>query len=75
MRLRIPVKKSSTKTQKNVAPQEEEPAQKSYRKILEQKINEGIRELQRPTLGLIISGFSAGLDVSFSVLVMAVILS
>lgn len=50
-------------------------AQKAYLKILEQEINEGIRELQRPTWGLLISGLSAGLDVSFSVLVMAVILT
>ncbi len=50
-------------------------AQKPYLKILEQEINEGIRELQRPTWGLLISGLSAGLDVSFSVLVMAVILT
>ncbi len=49
--------------------------QKSYRKILEEEINEGLHELQRPTLGLLISGFSAGLDVSFSVLIMAVVLS
>jgi len=50
-------------------------AQKPYLKILEQEINEGMKELQRPTLGLVISGLSAGLDVSFSVLLMSVVLS
>ncbi len=51
---------------------EPEPAQKTYQKILEQEVAEGLRELERPTLGLLISGFSAGLDVSFSVLLMGV---
>ncbi len=47
-------------------------AQKSYQRILEQEVAEGLRELERPTMGLLISGFSAGLDVSFSVLLMGV---
>ncbi|HTR64951.1 MAG TPA: formate/nitrite transporter family protein [Terriglobales bacterium] len=58
-----------------IKPQRNDEAQKSYRRILEQEINEGMRELGRPTLGLLISGLSAGLDVSFSALVMAVVLS
>lgn len=46
--------------------------QKSYQKILEQLINNSLGELNRQSSGLFMSGFSAGLDVSFSVLLMAV---
>ena len=49
-----------------------EPAQKSYRKILEQEITEGLKELDRGTAGLFISGISAGLDLGFSLLMMGV---
>jgi hypothetical protein len=47
-------------------PARSEGAQKSYQTILEQEITEGLRELERPSAGLFISGLSAGLDVSFS---------
>lgn len=47
-------------------------AKKSYREILEQQIKEEISQIQRPTSGLLISGLSAGLDVGFSLLLMAV---
>lgn len=53
----------------------ERPPQKSYQRILEQEINEGMREINRPHLGLLISGISAGLEVSFSVLLMGVLLT
>ena len=45
-----------------------------YEKILNKKIEEGLAELCRPTKGLFFSGFSAGLDVGFSILLMGVII-
>ena len=51
----------------------EEP-QKGYETILEQEIHAGVTELERPAGGLFLSGLSAGLDVSFSLLVIAVVL-
>ena len=47
--------------------------QKGYETILEQEIQSGVTELERPTGGLFLSGLSAGLDVSFSLLVIAVV--
>ena len=55
--------------------QKEKPSQKSYHTILEQEITEGLRELERPLAGLFISGVSAGLDVSFSLFLMAVMMT
>lgn len=49
--------------------------QKSYRQILAEEIEVGLREHQRSSHGLLISGFSAGLDVSFSLFLMAVALT
>lgn len=49
----------------------EEP-QKGYETILEQEIVSGQKELERPTGNLFLSGLSAGLDVSLSLLLMAV---
>jgi formate/nitrite transporter FocA (FNT family) len=49
----------------------EEP-QKSYETILEQEIAAGLTELERPALALLLSGLSAGLDVSLGLLLMAV---
>jgi len=49
----------------------EEP-QKSYETILEQEIAAGLTELERRTPALLLSGLSAGLDVSLSLLLMAV---
>jgi formate-nitrite transporter family protein len=59
------------------ATQREEPdtAQASYQSILEHEITEGLRELERPTSGLFISGVSAGLDVSLSLFLMVVVLA
>lgn len=48
---------------------------KSYREILEQQVKEELSQLARPSGGLMISGLSAGLDVGFSVLLMAVMLT
>lgn len=49
----------------------EEP-QKSYETILEQEIAAGLTELERPAPALLLSGLSAGLDVSLSLLLMGV---
>lgn len=46
--------------------------QKSYRQILAEEINSGMREHGRSSSGLLISGLSAGLDLSFSLFLMAV---
>ena len=50
----------------------EEP-QKGYETILEQEVQSGVTELERPAAGLFLSALSAGLDVSFSLLVIAVV--
>jgi len=49
----------------------EEP-QKSYETILEQEIAAGLTELERSSPALLLSGLSAGLDVSLGLLLMAV---
>lgn len=54
---------------------EQAEARKPARRILEQEISEGLSEIERPTLGLFIAGLSAGLDISFSLLLMAVTLT
>lgn len=45
---------------------------KPARRMLEHEISEGLGEIRRSTAGLFISGLSAGLDVSFSLFLMAV---
>lgn len=50
---------------------EKEP-QKGYETILAQEIETGVTELERSSRGLFLSGLSAGLDVSFSLLLMAI---
>jgi formate/nitrite transporter FocA (FNT family) len=52
----------------------EEP-QKSYETILEQQIQAGLTELQRHGPSLFLSGLSAGLDVSLSLVLMATMLT
>jgi formate/nitrite transporter FocA (FNT family) len=52
----------------------EEP-QKSYETILEQQIQAGLTELQRPAPSLFLSGLSAGLDVSLSLVLMATMMT
>jgi len=51
---------------------ENHEAVKPYREILLQEIEHGLRELSRPASGLFISGLSAGLDIGFGALLMAV---
>jgi formate-nitrite transporter family protein len=48
---------------------------KTYREILHEEVKSGWSELNRPGAGLFLSGLSAGLDVGFSLLLMAVTLS
>lgn len=48
---------------------------KTSREILEEEIWQGLGELRRPAPGLLLSGLSAGLDIGFSVLFMAAILT
>ncbi len=47
-------------------------AKKPYRQILIEEIIEGQHELERPALGLFLSAVSAGLDIGFSLFLMAV---
>ena len=47
-------------------------AQKGYETILAQEIETGLTELERSSRGLFLSGLAAGLEVSFSLLLMAV---
>ena len=47
-------------------------AKTSYREILIEEILEGLGELRRPTGGLLLSAFAAGLEIGFSVLLMAI---
>lgn len=52
-------------------PEERQP----YQQILINEIEEGLDELRRPPTGLFLSGLSAGLDIGFSVLLIAVVIS
>lgn len=58
--------------EKQKHPDESHDDPKTYDEILEEEILQGLNELDRPTRGLFLSGLSAGLDIGFSVLVMAV---
>lgn len=53
----------------------EEPSQKSYREILREEIEQGVREHRRSSTALLISGLSAGLDVSFSLFLIATVVT
>jgi formate/nitrite transporter FocA (FNT family) len=48
---------------------------KASRQILRHEIEEGLDALERPAAGLFVSGLSAGLDIGFSLFLMAVTLS
>lgn len=52
-----------------------EKPQKSYHTILEQHVAQAQEELERPPGGLLLSSFSAGLDLGFGPLLMAVVLT
>jgi len=47
----------------------------SYSNILERELENALQELQRPSRGLFLSGFSAGLNLSFGALFMGMILT
>jgi formate/nitrite transporter FocA (FNT family) len=49
--------------------------QKGYQEILAAEIETGLTELERPSRGLLLSGLSAGLDASFSLLLMAIMVT
>ncbi len=53
----------------------EQKSQKSQKDILQQTEETALTELERPFKGLFLSSFSAGLDIGFSVLLMAVMLT
>jgi formate/nitrite transporter FocA (FNT family) len=50
-------------------------ARKPAIRILEHEISEGLAEIERSDSGLLMSGFSAGMDLGFSILMMAVLLT
>lgn len=50
-------------------------AKKPEREILQEELTEGLGALRRTTVGLFMSGLSGGLDVGFSVLLMAVVVT
>src|SRR5690348_14879411 len=52
-----------------------EKPQKSYHTILEQHVAQAQEELERPAGGLLLSSLSAGLDLGFGPLLMAVLLT
>src|SRR3954471_10959759 len=51
----------------------QEDAQKSYHTVLEQHIQRAQEAIERPAAGLLLSSFSAGLDIGFGPFLMAVI--
>jgi formate-nitrite transporter family protein len=53
----------------------EPPPKKPSRQILQQEIEEGLDALERPLSRLFVSGLSAGLDLGFSLFLMAVMLT
>jgi formate/nitrite transporter FocA (FNT family) len=53
---------------------EHEP-QKTSTNILKQEIKRGLQETRRPASGLLVSGLAAGLELGFSVVVMAIVLT
>jgi formate-nitrite transporter family protein len=55
------------------APAPKEVAQRPYQQILLNELGTGLAEFRRPTVGLFLSSLSGGLDVSFSLLLMATI--
>jgi formate/nitrite transporter FocA (FNT family) len=48
---------------------------KSYDEILAQEVSEGLREFERPSVSLFLSAVSAGLDLGFSALVVAAVIT
>jgi formate-nitrite transporter family protein len=63
----------SERRSRNKEDEKGQEPQKSYETILEQEIAAGLTELERPAKALLLSGLSAGLDVSLGLLLMAVV--
>jgi formate-nitrite transporter family protein len=63
----------SARRSRNKEDEKGQEPQKSYETILEQEIAAGLTELERPAKALLLSGLSAGLDVSLGLLLMAVV--
>jgi formate/nitrite transporter FocA (FNT family) len=63
---------SDSRRDRNKEKEKGQEPQKSYETILEQEIAAGLTELERPAPALLLSGLSAGLDVSLALLLMAV---
>jgi formate-nitrite transporter family protein len=61
-------------SKKNKSPVEQKP-QKSQQLILQHTEEAALTQLERSSKGLILSGISAGLDIGFSVLLMAIMLT
>ncbi len=61
-------------TKKTKEPEEQKP-QKSQQLILKHTEEAALTQLNRTPLGLMLSGLSAGLDIGFSVLMMAIVLT
>jgi formate/nitrite transporter FocA (FNT family) len=64
---------SAARRNRNKEDEKVQEPQKSYETILEQEIAAGLTELERPAKALLLSGLSAGLDVSLGLLLMAVV--
>jgi formate/nitrite transporter FocA (FNT family) len=60
---------------KNKDSSKEQKPQKSQKQILQHTEETALTQLNRTKMGLLLSGLSAGLDIGFSVLLMAVVLS
>jgi len=54
---------------------EEQVSQKAYGEILGAEIAQGLQEIRRDAGGLLLSGLSAGLDIGFSLFLMAVMIT
>ena len=60
---------------KDATEEEEKKPQKSQQLILKHTEEAALTQLKRSPLGLMLSGFSGGLDIGFSVLMMSVVLT
>lgn len=67
------VKLTSPEHEALVEDKPHEDAQKSYHTVLEQHVQQATEDLERPASGLLLSSFSAGLDLGFGPFLMAVI--
>lgn len=65
----------ATETEEKLHPEDSEEPIKPVREILETELLEGLNALHRPFVGLLISAVSGGLDIGFSLFLMATMLS